>query len=122
VTAKASSKPFVCLFIFKEFAMSIPIPRRVFMMTLATGSAVLVGAARAQTMVDDKDPQSVALGYVSDAKRADAKKFPKYAAGQLCSNCVLYQGKATDKAAGCPLFAGKQVAGLGWCSAWAKKS
>jgi hypothetical protein len=29
---------------------------------------------------------------------------------------------ATDKAGGCPLFAGKQVAGAGWCSAWAKKA
>jgi hypothetical protein len=34
----------------------------------------------------------------------------------------LYQGKAADKAGGCPLFAGKQVAGKGWCSAWAKKA
>ncbi|MBC7610490.1 MAG: high-potential iron-sulfur protein, partial [Ramlibacter sp.] len=23
---------------------------------------------------------------------------------------------------GCPLFAGKQVAAKGWCSAWAKKA
>jgi hypothetical protein len=64
----------------------------------------------------------VALGYVADAKRVDTKKFPKFAAGQDCTNCALYQGKATDKAAGCPLFAGKQVAGAGWCSAWAKKA
>ncbi|MCB2000043.1 MAG: high-potential iron-sulfur protein, partial [Rhodoferax sp.] len=28
----------------------------------------------------------------------------------------------TDKAGGCPLFAGKQVAGPGWCSAWVKKA
>ena len=41
---------------------------------------------------------------------------------EVCSNCALYQGKSTDKAAACPLFAGKQVAGPGWCSAWAKKA
>jgi hypothetical protein len=52
----------------------------------------------------------------------DTKKYPKFVAGQNCTNCALYQGKATDKAAGCPLFAGKQVAGPGWCSAWAKKA
>jgi hypothetical protein len=34
----------------------------------------------------------------------------------------LYQGKATDAAGGCPLFAGKQVAGAGWCNAYAKKA
>ncbi|MFX5813045.1 high-potential iron-sulfur protein, partial [Acinetobacter baumannii] len=54
-------------------------------------------------------------------KRADTKKYPKYAAGQQCSSCALYQGKPADKAGGCPLFAGKQVAAAGWCSAWVKK-
>ncbi len=98
------------------------IDRRVFLMTVACAGAGATTLAQAQAMVDEKDAQAAALGYVADAKKADTKKFPKYAAGQLCSNCALYQGKATDKAAGCPLFAGKQVAGPGWCSAWAKKA
>ncbi|MFM8898897.1 MAG: high-potential iron-sulfur protein [Burkholderiales bacterium] len=99
----------------------MPIQRRVFLMTVAASGAGLTVAAQAQTMLDEKDPQAVALGYVADAKKVDAKKYPKFAAGQLCSNCALYQGKATDKIAACPLFAGKQVAGPGWCNAWAKK-
>ena len=102
--------------------MNLPLPRRVFLMTLAASGAALATHAQAQTLVDEKDPQAVALGYVADAKRVDVKKYPKFAAGQNCANCALYQGKATDKAAGCPLFAGKQVAGPGWCSAWAKKA
>ena len=73
-------------------------------------------------MLDEKDPQAASLGYVADAKRVDTKKYPKFAAEQHCGNCALYQGKATDKAAPCPLFGGKQVAGAGWCSAWAKKA
>ena len=97
------------------------LPRRVFLMTLAATGSVLATGARAQAMVDEKDAQAVALGYVADAKRVDTKKFPKFVAGQNCTNCALYQGKATDKAGGCPLFAAKQVAGPGWCSAWAKK-
>ncbi|MBZ8143927.1 iron permease, partial [Rubrivivax gelatinosus] len=28
----------------------------------------------------------------------------------------------TDAVGNCPLFAGKQVANKGWCSAWAKKA
>jgi High potential iron-sulfur protein len=95
--------------------------RRVFLMTVAASGVGLYTTAQAQALVDEKDPQAVALGYVADAKKADTKKFPKYATGQLCSNCALYQGKATDKQAACPLFAGKQVGGPGWCSAWAKK-
>ena len=101
--------------------MNQPLPRRVFLMTLAASGATLAAGAQAQALVDEKDAQAVALGYVADAKRVDAKKYPRFAAGQNCTNCALYQGKATDKAGGCPLFAGKQVAGPGWCSAWAKK-
>ena len=99
-----------------------PRARRQFLLLASVGAAGLPLCARAQAMVDPKDAQAVALGYVADAKNVDKKKFPRYAAGQLCSNCALYQGKPTDKAAGCPLFAGKQVAGPGWCSAWAKKA
>ena len=96
--------------------------RRTFLMTVAAGGAALASAAHAQAKLDEKDPQAMALGYVADATKADAKKFPKYAAGQNCINCALYQGKPADVAGGCPLFAGKQVAGKGWCSAWAKKA
>ena len=97
--------------------------RRVFMMTLAATGAAFAPLAQAQPkMVDEKEPQAVALGYVTDAARADAKKFPKYAAGQVCGNCSLYQGKATDPAAPCAIFAGKQVVAKGWCSAWVKKA
>lgn len=102
--------------------MTPPIQRRVFLMTVAASSAALGTLAHAQAMVDEKDAQAAALGYVADAKRVDTKKYPKFVAGQNCTNCALYQGKPSDKAAGCPLFAGKQVAGPGWCSAWAKKA
>lgn len=99
--------------------MNQPLPRRLFLSTLAASAAVL--ATQAQALVDEKDPQAVALGYVADAKRVDIKKYPKFVAGQNCANCALYQAKAGDKAGGCPLFAGKQVAAAGWCNAWAKK-
>lgn len=99
-----------------------PIQRRVFLMTVATSGAAIGTLAHAQAnMVGEKDPQAVALGYVADATRVDKAKYKQYAAGQVCSNCALYQGKATDKAGGCPLFGTKQVAGPGWCTAWAKK-
>jgi hypothetical protein len=73
-------------------------------------------------MVDPKEPQALALGYVDDATHADKVKYPKYASGNQCSNCALYQGKAGDASGGCPLFPGKQVASKGWCSAWVKKA
>jgi hypothetical protein len=73
-------------------------------------------------MVDEKDPQALALGYVSDAAHADKAKYTKFVAGSHCANCALYQGKAGDAAGGCPLYPGKQVASIGWCSAWVKKA
>jgi hypothetical protein len=98
------------------------LPRRTFLLTLAASGGALHSVAHAQAMVDEKDAQAVALGYVADPKKVDNKKYPKFATTQNCANCALYQGKATDKAGGCPLFAGKQVAAAGWCSAWAKKA
>ena len=87
------------------------------------GAAALLTARSAQAaMVEESDPQAKALGYVADASKADKAKYKQYAAGQLCNNCALYQGKASDAAAGCALFPGKQVAGKGWCSAYAKKA
>ena len=96
--------------------------RRVFLMAVAASGAALTSAAHAQAKVDEKDPQAVGLGYVSDATKTDTKKYPRYAAGQKCGTCALFQGKAGDAAGGCPLFAGKQVVANGWCSAWAKKA
>lgn len=101
--------------------MPLKNPRRVFLMTVAASGVVLATRAQAQAQLDEKDPQAVALGYVADAKRVDAKKYPRFAAGQNCSNCALYKAKPTDKFGGCPLFGTKQVAGAGWCNAWAKK-
>jgi hypothetical protein len=98
------------------------LPRRVFLLTLATSGAAFGTAALAQTMVDEKDAQAAALGYVADAKRVDTQKFPKYAVGQNCGSCTLFQGKAGDKSGPCGLFPGKQVPAAGWCSAWAKKA
>ena len=94
------------------------------MMQVAVGSAAMAaaGAASAQAMVNEKDPQAASLGYVADTTKADAKKFPKHAATQKCSNCQLYTGAANAKSGPCSIFAGKQVAANGWCSAWVKKA
>ncbi len=98
-------------------------PRRVFLMTVgaSSGAFVLGVHAQAQVKLDEKDAQAVALGYVADAAKVDTKKFAKFAAGQNCASCALFQAKPGDAWGGCPLFGTKQVAAKGWCSAWAKK-
>lgn len=100
--------------------------RRIFILHAGLGAAAAalsVGHVFAQTaMLSETDPQAAALAYKVDAAKTDKVKFPKYAAGQNCASCALYQAKAGDKAGGCPLFAGKQVAANAWCSAYVKKA
>jgi hypothetical protein len=100
--------------------------RRVFVMAMVTGGSALaasrVSAQAAAPVLSEADPQAVALGYKADNTKVDKAKYPQHAATQMCSGCNFFQGKPTDAAAPCQLFAGKQVAGKGWCSAWAKKA
>ncbi|MFN5350877.1 MAG: high-potential iron-sulfur protein [Polaromonas sp.] len=72
-------------------------------------------------LVDEKDAQAAALGYVAVAAKADKAKFSNYSDGQACSNCSLYQGGVADQG-GCPLYPGKQVLAKAWCSAYNKKA
>ena len=87
----------------------------------AVAAAPAPAAGGLLPLVDEKEPQAVALSYVNDTTKIDKTKFPKYEAGQLCSNCSLYQGAAADQGP-CPLFPGKHVASKAWCSAWVKKT
>ena len=99
--------------------------RRVFFMQVAAGTTAFAATqvmAQAPAMVNEKDPAAAGLGYAADTTKVDAKKYPKHANEQMCSNCQLYAGKAKEAAGPCPLFAGKQVAAKGWCSAYVKKA
>ncbi len=61
-------------------------------------------------MLSTDDPTAKALGYTEKSTTA----------GQSCANCNLYKG---DAAVGtCTIFAGKEVAGPGWCKSWVAKS
>jgi High potential iron-sulfur protein len=97
--------------------------RRVFMLVVgAIGATAAAPLARAQTHLDEKDPQAAALGYVEDTARADQNKFPNHAATQNCAGCALGQFKTGESYANCTLFAGKQVNAKGWCSAFVKRA
>jgi len=88
----------------------------------ASGAVLTAQQVAAQAALGESDAQAVALGYKADASKVDKAKQTKYAAGQACSSCALFQAAAGAAAGACPLFAGKQVAAKGWCTAWAKKA
>ena len=73
-------------------------------------------------MVDEKDAQAAALGYVADSARVDKAKHKNYVEGSQCAGCMLYQGKAGSDSGPCSLFAGKAVSAKGWCASWVKKA
>ncbi|MEY4295800.1 MAG: hypothetical protein RLY82_1488, partial [Pseudomonadota bacterium] len=58
-------------------------------LTLTTSPALAQGV-----MVAETDANAVALGYKALATKVDKAKYPKYVAGQVCTNCALFQGKA----------------------------
>lgn len=97
----------------------------------AGGGAIALGSIPIALMAqDDKvsedEPLAQAMGYVTDATKADTEKFPKRAgeagANQFCHNCALYAGTEEDEFAACSIFQNRQVAGSGWCNAWVAKS
>jgi hypothetical protein len=97
--------------------------RTFFMQCAAIGALGMSGIVAAQpAQLSETDPQASALGYKSDAATVDHAKYPKYAAGQNCSSCQLFQGKGADAAGPCPIFSGKLVSAKGWCSAYTKKA
>lgn len=89
-----------------------------FSMGAASSLALTRGAFADAAQVSETDPKAQALGYKQVASTVDKARFPNYVAGQNCSNCSLFQGKATDAWGGCMLFGDKQVAATGWCSSY----
>jgi hypothetical protein len=96
------------------------ISRRLFLETLAlsAGGSFAPLARAAPQKLDVNDPAARALGYVENAAQVDGKKYPAYAKGSNCDNCLQLQGKAGDNYRPCGLFTGKLVSVSGWCSGW----
>jgi hypothetical protein len=90
--------------------------------TPQSDSAPVTQPSTVLPMLNEKDPQALALGYVEDSKKADKSKFPASVATSQCSNCALYTGKPSETSGPCAIFPGKNVMAAGWCNSWAKKA
>lgn len=100
-------------------------PRRHFICQMLAvgglGASSFAAAQATPARVDENSDQATALGYRHDTTKVDSAKYPKHTAAQRCNNCSFFQGKADDAWAGCAMFGRKQIAGPGWCLAWAKQ-
>jgi hypothetical protein len=107
--------------------MTNRISRRAALKCLATAAGTLAlvettQAAAAKPHVTLQDPTAIALGYVEDATKVDAKKNPTYKAGSNCANCLQSAGGlASDAWRPCNLFPNKLVNAKGWCKVYVKK-
>ncbi|MGA8515865.1 MAG: high-potential iron-sulfur protein [Burkholderiaceae bacterium] len=102
------------------------INRRTFAIRSILGSAALVAVDLSQAqaaMLVETSPQASALGYKADASKIDSAQQPKYATGQKCATCQMFNAKQPSPAPGaCAIFPGKLVSGEGWCSAFVPKA
>jgi hypothetical protein len=94
-------------------------------LAIATGAAGVAAVLPARWLLaaeaarlDIKDPAAIKVAYVENANQVDAKKFPSYAKGSTCENCLLLQGAEGASYRPCSLFPGKLVSVAGWCSGW----
>ncbi len=109
--------------------MNLPnVPRRRFLINAVLASAALPfvgrlasGAAQAADLpkLPLDNAQAKALNYV---ETTEGLTHASYKAGSICQNCQFWQGGPDAEWGGCTLFPGHNVAGKGWCSAWAKKA
>ncbi len=99
--------------------------RRVFMLRSAAccaAAAAMAPLAQAANLkrVEESEPKAASLGYRHDATKVDTKRFPKYKAGEKCTNCMAWLGKASDAWSECDLMPDRLVSGTGWCSSYVK--
>ncbi|QGM22033.1 High potential iron-sulfur protein [Spiribacter sp. 2438] len=69
-------------------------------------------------ILEEDDPQAIALNYVHDATDKDDMRSE----GAICGNCRLWLADDETEWGGCTAFPGKLVNIDGWCSAWVATS
>ena len=108
--------------------MSHTIVRRDFLKCALASAAVIPAlggtGARADSLtpLDPAEPTAQALGFAVDASKVAASANPTLKAGQHCGVCAQYQGKPSDKSAGCSIYPGHSVPAKGWCRAFVQRT
>jgi hypothetical protein len=93
--------------------------RRVFMMRVAAGTAVLAGApsvrAQAPEKLAETDPYAKSMGFKLDTNKVDKARYTRHDASQMCSKCQLWDGKPGAEYAACSFFGDRHTPAGGWC-------
>lgn len=93
--------------------------RRVFMMRVVAGSAMLAAAQTSRAQAPEKlaetDPYAKSMGFKHNTAAVDQARYPRHDQAQHCSKCQLWDGKAGDAFAACSFFGDRHTPANGWC-------
>jgi High potential iron-sulfur protein len=96
-----------------------PSNRRVFMMRVVAGGAVLAGTssihAQAPEKLAETDPYAKSMGFRLDTTKVDKARYPRHDDSQKCSKCQLWDGKPGAEFAACSFFGDRHTPSNGWC-------
>lgn len=88
----------------------------------ATPAPTAAGSAGDLPRLEESNSLAQALGYRHDGAQVDTRKFPRYAAGMACRNCIQFKGAPGDAWGACGIFPGKLVNAAGWCNTYLRKA
>ena len=92
--------------------------RRRALLKAGAGTFALLALPQAfarQPLLKGTELDAVALGFVADASGLDPRVQPAYTPGSRCADCFFFQGRRSNDAAPCTVFAGYRVPAAGWC-------
>jgi High potential iron-sulfur protein len=101
------------------------ISRRAWLLSLgllaAAGLPRRAAAANAsRTLLDEKEPAAVKIGYVANSRKVDPAANPGFKRSHTCATCA-YIEFGTARQRGCSLVPGRLVEAGGWCKLWKLK-
>jgi hypothetical protein len=86
-----------------------------------TGGARRVAAAQAaRTLLDEKEPAALKIGYIANSRKVDPAANPGFKRSHTCATCA-YIDFGTARQRGCSLVPGRLVEAGGWCKLWKLK-
>jgi len=103
---------------------AVPDLERRTLLKAAAATLALLAAPKClarMLLLTGTEPDAVALDFVADAARIDPAAQPLYRPGSRCAGCFFFQGRASDDAAPCTVFAGWRVPQAGWCRQFAPR-
>lgn len=98
--------------------------RRAWLLSLGllaiAGLTRRAAAAAERTLLDEKEPAALKIGYVANSRKVDPAANPGFKRSHTCATCAFIDF-GTARQRGCSLVPGRLVEAGGWCRLWKLK-